>query len=49
MKKKTILGICIVLLLVCATGMVPAKTWYVDNSSGADFTKIRDAVDNASV
>ena len=48
MKKRIILGICIVLLLFCATGTVSAKTWYVDDSGGADFTKIQDAIDVAT-
>ena len=48
MKKKIILGICIVLLLFCAIGTVSAKTWYVDDSGGADFTRIQDAIDAAT-
>ena len=48
MKKKIILGICIVLLLFCAMETATAKTWYVDDSGGADFTKIQDAIDVAN-
>ena len=48
MKKRIILGFCIVLLLFCIIGTATAKTWYVDDSGGADFTKIQDAVGAAS-
>ena len=48
MEKKIILGICIVLLLFCAMETATAKTWYVDDSGGADFTKIQDAIDVAT-
>jgi nitrous oxidase accessory protein len=30
------------------SSQLPGKTWYVDDSGGADFTKIQDAVDAAS-
>lgn len=53
MKKKTILGICIVLVLFCAIGTVSAKTWYVDTyimneTCRGDFIRISDAIENAS-
>ena len=48
MKKKLILVICIMLLLFCAIETATAKTWYVDDSGGADFTRVQDTVDDAS-
>ena len=37
------------LLLICASvGTASAKTWYVDDSGGADFTKIQDAINAAN-
>jgi len=42
-----LLGVC--LLLLCAfIGTASAKTWYVDDSGGADFTKIQDAINAAN-
>ncbi len=38
MNRKIVLGICILLVLLCAIGTATAKTWYVDDSGGADFT-----------
>lgn len=37
-----------VLLVLLITGNVSSKTWTVDDSGGADFTKIQDAINNAS-
>ncbi len=48
MNRKIVLGICILLVLLCAIGTATAKTWYVDDSGGADFTKIQDAVNAAA-
>jgi len=46
--KQGIILVGIGLLLFCVfVGTASAKTWYVDDSGGADFTKIRDAVSAA--
>lgn len=37
-----------VLAVLLITGNVSARTWTVDDSGGADFTKIQDAINNAS-
>ncbi|HIH45195.1 MAG TPA: hypothetical protein HA257_09065 [Candidatus Methanoperedenaceae archaeon] len=37
-----------VLAVLLITGAVSARTWTVDDSGGADFTKIQDAINNAS-
>ena len=48
--KPGILLIGVILLILCAfVGIVSAaQTWYVDDDGGVDFTKIQDAVNNAS-
>ena len=47
--RNGLLLIVIVLLALCAfVGTASAKTWYVDDGGGADFTRIQDAVGNAS-
>ena len=38
----------IIIFLFFSIGTASAKTWYVDDSGGADFTEIQDAVDAAS-
>jgi len=39
----------VALLVLCAfVGTASATTWYVDDDGGADFTRIQDAVNNAS-
>jgi hypothetical protein len=47
-KKYGLLVICSVLLLACFVGSVSAKTWYVDDDGGTEFTRIKDAIDNAT-
>ena len=47
-KKYGILIICAVILVLCFAGTASAKTWYVDDSGGANFTRIQDAVNIAS-
>ena len=47
-KKHKILIICAVILVLCFAGTASAKTWYVDDSGGANFTRIQDAVNIAS-
>jgi nitrous oxidase accessory protein NosD len=47
-KKYGILIICAVTLLLCFVGGASAKTWYVDDSGGADFTGIQEAIIAAS-
>jgi parallel beta-helix repeat protein len=46
-KKYGLLVICSVILLTCFVGSVYARTWYVDDGT-ANFTRIQDAVDNAT-
>lgn len=47
--QRGILWINVALLVLCAfVGSVSATTWYVDDSSGADFTTIQDAVTAAN-
>jgi parallel beta-helix repeat protein len=48
-KKYGILIICAAILLLCFVGTASAKTWYVDDDGGANFTRIQDAINNASV
>ena len=47
-KKYGILIICAVILVLCFAGTASAKTWYVDDGGGADFTRIQDAIIAAS-
>ncbi|NQE05158.1 Cell surface glycoprotein [ANME-1 cluster archaeon GoMg1] len=46
-KKYGILIICAVILFLGFIGTASAKTWYVDDSGGADFIRIQDAVNIA--
>lgn len=49
--KQWILLMGFILLIFCAftvVGLASAKTWYVDDNDGADFTTIQAAVDAAS-
>jgi len=43
-----LVGIGLLLFCVFFIGTASAKTWYVDDDGGADFTKIQDAIDAAS-
>ena len=47
-KKCEILVICAAILVLCFVGTASAKTWYVDDDGGADFTRIQNAINNAS-
>ena len=47
-KKYGILIICVAILFLCTVGTASAKTWYVDDSGGADFIRIQDAITAAS-
>lgn len=47
-KKYGILIICAVILFLCFVGGASAKTWYVDDSGGADFMGIQEAIITAS-
>ncbi|MCD6100247.1 MAG: right-handed parallel beta-helix repeat-containing protein, partial [Candidatus Marinimicrobia bacterium] len=47
-KKYGILIICAVILVLYFAGTASAKTWYVDDDGGADFTRIQDAIIAAS-
>jgi parallel beta-helix repeat protein len=47
-KKYGILIICTVILSLCFVGAASAKTWYVDDDGGSDFTTIQDAITEAS-
>jgi nitrous oxidase accessory protein len=47
-KKCGLLVLCSVILLACLVGPVSGKTWYVDDDGGTEFTRIQDAVDNAT-
>ena len=46
-KNFRILIICATLFL-CFVGTSSARTWYVDDSGGADFTGIQEAISAAS-
>ncbi len=46
-KKCKILIICTAILFLGFVGTASAKTWYVDDSGGADFTSIQNAVNTA--
>ena len=45
-KKYRILVICAVILVLGFIGTASAKTWHVDDSGGANFTRIQDAINN---
>jgi len=46
--KHVVLGVSVALLLLCAfSGIASAKTWYVNDDGGYDFTRIQDAIDEA--
>ena len=47
-KKYGILIICAVILFLGFIGTASAKTWYVDDSGGANFTRIQDAITSAN-
>jgi len=48
-RKQRILVIGIAFLIVCASlGVTSAKTLYVDDDGGYDFTRIQEAIDEAS-
>ena len=47
-KRYGILVICAAILVLCFVGTASAKTWYVDDDGGADFTGIQDAITAAS-
>ena len=40
--------VCFAVTMLVLTGTVDAKTWYVDDDDGADFTKVHDAVNAVS-
>ncbi|HIH96012.1 MAG TPA: hypothetical protein HA348_00730, partial [Thermoplasmata archaeon] len=47
-KKYGMLIICAAILVLCFVGTASAKIWYVDDSGGANFTKIQDAITSAN-
>jgi hypothetical protein len=47
-KKYRILIICAAILVLCFVGTASAKTWYVDDDGGGNFTGIQDAINSAS-
>lgn len=40
--------ICVIIMPLCLVGTAAARTWYVDDDGGADFSKIQDAINNAN-
>ncbi|AKB32981.1 cell surface protein [Methanosarcina siciliae HI350] len=46
--NKRIFIILFALICMVLTGPAEARTWYVDDSGGVDFTSIRDAINSAS-
>ena len=48
MRKIRFFFCLILLLLLFSIGIASAKTWYLDDSGGADFTKIQDTVNASS-
>jgi nitrous oxidase accessory protein len=48
MRKSGVIFCLIFLFLFFSVGLATAKTWYVDDSGGVDFTKIQDAINAAS-
>ena len=48
-KRYGILIICAVILVLSFVGTASARTWYVDDDGGADFTGVQNAINNASV
>jgi parallel beta-helix repeat protein len=47
-KKCGILIICAAILFLCFVGTSSASEWYVDDDGEADFTRIQDAINNAT-
>jgi parallel beta-helix repeat protein len=47
-KKYGILIICTLIFSLCFVGAASAKTWYVDDDGGSDFTTIQDTITEAS-
>jgi nitrous oxidase accessory protein NosD len=47
-KNFGILIICTAISLLCFAGPASATNWSVDSNGGADFTRIQDAINNAS-
>jgi len=47
-KRHGILIVSVTLFVLCFVGTASATTWSVDDSGGADFTGIQDAINNAS-
>jgi nitrous oxidase accessory protein len=47
-KKYGLLVLCSLILLACFVGSVSGRTWYVDDDGAANFTRIQDAIDNAT-
>jgi parallel beta-helix repeat protein len=47
-KKSGMLIVSVTILVLCFVGTVSATNWSVDDSGGADFTGIQDAINNAS-
>ena len=47
-KRCGILIVSVTILVLCLVGTASATNWSVDGSGGADFTRIQDAINNAS-
>jgi parallel beta-helix repeat protein len=47
-KKYRLLVLFALILVLCFVGVVSGETWYVDDDGGADYTRIQDAIDNAT-
>jgi pectin methylesterase-like acyl-CoA thioesterase len=47
-KGYGILIVSVTILVLCFVGTASATNWTVDGSGGADFTRIQDAINNAS-
>jgi nitrous oxidase accessory protein len=47
-KKYRLLVLCALILVLCLVGVVSGETWYVDDDGRANFTRIQDAIDNAT-
>ena len=48
-KRCGILIVSVTILVLCLVGTASATNWSVDGSGGADFTRIQDAINTASV
>jgi parallel beta-helix repeat protein len=48
-KRYGILILSVTILVLCSVGTASTTTWYVDDDGGADFTRIQDAINNASI